>query len=77
LLKDVIDVVEDAKTEIAVKDTEFLHAPLWFAGYTYRGRNAMVILDAATGEVVRGDIPPPTGGLGEFLRGAGRAVLGR
>ena len=77
LLKDLVDVIEDAKTDVAVKDSEFLHAPLWFAGYTYHGRNAMVILDAATGDVVRGDIPPPTGGLGEFLRSAGRGVLGR
>jgi len=75
LLRDLIDVVEDAKTEIAVKDSEFLHAPLWFAGYAYKGRNAMVILDAATGEVVRGDIPPPTGGLGEFVKSAGRSLL--
>jgi len=77
LLKDLVDVVEDAKVAITVKDAEFLHAPLWFAGYVYKGRNAIVILDAATGEVVRGDIPPPTGGLGEFLRSAGRGVFER
>ncbi len=76
LLKDVVDVVEDAKTLVAVKDAEFLHAPLWFAEYAYRGRNAVVILDAATGEVVRGDIPTPGGGLGDSLRRAGHGLLG-
>jgi hypothetical protein len=70
LLKDEIDVVEKASTEVVVKDTEFLHAPLWFASYAYKGRPFRVVIDAASGAVVRGEIPPPTGGLGEFLRGA-------
>ncbi len=70
LLKDIVDVVEEATTDVVVKDSEFLHAPLWFGGYTYRGRPYSIILDAASGDVVRGDIPPPTGGMGEFLRGA-------
>jgi len=26
---------------------------------------------------VHGDIPPPTGGFGEFLKSAGRGVFGR
>jgi hypothetical protein len=76
LLKDLVDVVEEAQTQVALKDAEFLHAPLWFAGYVYKGRNALVIVDAATGEVVRGDFPPPTGGFGEFLRTAGRDLMG-
>lgn len=69
LLRDIVDVVERADTQVLLKDSEFLHAPLWFATYTYRGRPYQIILDAASGEVVRGDIPPPTGGFGEFLRG--------
>jgi len=77
LLKDVVDVVEDARSQIAVKDAEFLHAPLWFATYEYRGRQFRIILDGASGEVVHGDIPPPTGGFGEFLKSAGRGVFGR
>jgi hypothetical protein len=76
LLKDLVDVVEQVQTQVALKDAEFLHAPLWFAGYAYKGKNAVVIIDAATGEVVRGDIPPPSGGFGEFLRRAGRDLMG-
>ncbi len=76
LLKDIVDVLEDAKTDVALNNAEFLHAPLWFEEYVYKGRQAVVIIDAATGEIVRGDIPPPTGGFGEFLRTAGRDLTG-
>jgi len=76
LLKDLIDVVEDARTDIVVKDSEFLHAPLWFGTYDYKGKICEIIVDAASGDVVRGEVPPPTGGFGEFLRDAGRRLLG-
>ena len=69
LLKDRVDAIEQDRTEVTVKDTEFLHAPLWFAAYEYRGRSFRIILDGASGEVVLGDIPPPSGGLKEFLFG--------
>ncbi len=75
LLKDLVDVVEEMRTDVAVKDTEFLHAPLWFATYTYQNQRFTIVLDGASGEVVRGDIPPPTGGFGEFLRQAGRGLF--
>src|SRR2546428_258077 len=75
LLKDLVDVIEDAQTQVDVKDSEFLHAPIWFSTFEYRGRSYTILLDAASGEVVRGDIPPPSGGFGEFLKGAGRDVL--
>ncbi len=77
LLKDLVDVIEDARTQITVKDAEFLHAPLWFAAYEYMGKPYQIIMDGASGEVVRGDIPPPTGGFGEFLKSAGRSLFGR
>ncbi len=76
LLKDLVDVIEDAKTDVTVKDSEFLHAPLWFGTYAYKGKTFNICVDAASGEVVRGDIPPPTGGFGEFLKGAGRGLFG-
>ena len=61
--------MEEATSQVTVKDAEFLHAPLWFAAYTYKDRPYAIVIDAASGEVVRGEIPPPTGGLGEFLLG--------
>lgn len=75
LLRDLVDVLEDAPTEVAVKDAEFLHAPLWFGTYAYRERTFGIVVDAASGEVVRGEIPPPEGGFGEFVRGATRGLF--
>lgn len=75
LLRDTIDVVEDARTVVDVKDAEFLHAPLWFSTYAYRGQSYTIVVDAASGEIVRGDIPPPSGGFREFLKGAGRGLF--
>ena len=75
LLKDFVDTVESATTEVAVKDAEFLHAPLWFAKFEYREKTFDMILDAASGEVVRGEIPPPSGSFGEFLKGATRGIF--
>lgn len=75
LLKDVVDVMESATTDVTVKDSEFLHAPLWFADYTYHDRTYKLVLDAASGDVVRGDIPASTGGLKEFLHGASHGLL--
>jgi hypothetical protein len=77
LLKDLVDVLENAQTQVTVKDSEFLHAPLWFAMYTYRGKTYNIVVDAASGDVVKGDIPVPSGGLGEFLKDSTRGIFRR
>jgi hypothetical protein len=75
LLKDFIDLIEDARSRIDIKDSEFLHAPIWFASYEYRGRPYTIVLDAASGEVIRGEIPSPTGGFREFVSSAARDLF--
>ena len=77
LLKDLVDVLENATTKVTLKDAEFLHAPLWFATYEYRGKSYKIVVDAASGDVVRGDIPVPSGGLGEFLKDSTKGLFGR
>ena len=77
LLKDLVDTIENAQTAIDVKDSEFLHAPIWFSSYEYHSRSFPILMDAASGEVVRGDIPPPSGGFGEFVKGASRDLFRR
>ncbi|HYM40454.1 MAG TPA: zinc ribbon domain-containing protein [Thermoplasmata archaeon] len=77
LLKDVVDVMENAKTQVTVKDSEFLHAPLWFATYEYRGKSYKIVVDAASGDVVQGDIPGPSGGFGEFLKDSTKGIFRR
>ena len=77
LLKDLVDVIENATTKVTVKDSEFLHAPLWFAAYTYRGKSYNLVVDAASGDVVKGDIPVPSGGFGEFLKESTHGIFRR
>src|SRR2546425_6967962 len=36
----------------------YLHAPLWFAQYEYKGRSYNAIIDGSSGVVLRADIPP-------------------
>jgi hypothetical protein len=76
LLRDLVDVVEDTRTEVDVKDAEFLHAPIWFSSYEYRERTFTILIDAASGEVVRGDIPAPSGGFREFMKTTARDLFG-
>lgn len=77
LLQDIVDLVEETTTQIEVKDAEFLHAPIWFSSYDYHGRSFTILLDAASGEVFRGDIPPPSGGFTEFVKTTARDLFGR
>ena len=77
LLKDVVDVMENATTTATVKDSEFVHAPLWFASYEYRGKAYKIVVDAASGDVVQGDIPMASGGFGEFLKDSTRGLFRR
>ena len=76
-LKDVVDVMEDASTKVTLKDSEFLHAPLWFATYEYHGKSYRIVVDAASGDVVQGDIPGSSGGLGEFLKDSTKGIFRR
>ena len=75
LLKDLVDEVEHADTSMVTGETQFLHAPIWFGRYTYRDAHFDIVVDAASGQVIRGEIPPPSGGLSEFFRGAARGMF--
>lgn len=57
LAKDKIDRVIDAKTELEVSETSYLHAPVWFVTYGYRNSRYQVLLDGSSGEVIKGDLP--------------------
>jgi hypothetical protein len=35
----------------------YLHAPAWFIKYEYKNNNYQMIVDGATGMVLKGDIP--------------------
>ena len=52
-----VDKIIEMKTEIKVEETVYLHAPIWFIKYDYKGKTYQLILDGSTGSVIRGDIP--------------------
>jgi len=59
LLSSEIDVIQTITTTVDVKSTEFVHAPVWFLRYEYRGKQYQLLFDGASGDTIKGDIPPP------------------
>jgi hypothetical protein len=57
LLQQDVDRVIELKTEITLKQIVYLHAPVWFVKYDYKGNAYQLIIDGATGTAIKGDIP--------------------
>jgi hypothetical protein len=64
LIRDDVDKVIEIKTELNVSQVVYLHAPLWFVKYEYKGKDYQLLVDGATGMVIKGDIP--SSGFGMF-----------
>ncbi len=58
LARQDIDKIIEIKNDILIGDSVYLHAPVWFIDYTYKGERYNILLDGATGTVIKGDIPP-------------------
>ena len=57
LLQQDVDRLIELKTEITLKQMVYLHAPVWFVKYEYKGNAYQLITDGATGTAIKGDIP--------------------
>ncbi len=57
LVKQEVDQVTSFSTDFKVDTPTYIHAPLWFAKYEYKGRDYNAILDGSSGAVLRGDVP--------------------
>ena len=57
LLREDVDRIVDLKTEFDVEQVVYLHAPVWFVKYEYKGKLYQMLVDGATGMVIKGDIP--------------------
>lgn len=57
LAKQDVDKIIEMKNDFSIGDSVYLHAPVWFIVYEYKGERYNVILDGATGTVIKGDIP--------------------
>lgn len=57
LLKQDVDKLIEIYTEINVKQAVYLHAPIWFVKYEYKGKAYQLVIDGAAGMPLKGDIP--------------------
>ena len=58
LLQQDVDRIIEIKTEVISKQTVYLHAPIWFIKYDYKGKDYQVIIEGTGGTALKGDIPP-------------------
>jgi ribosomal protein S27E len=52
-----VDRIIEMKTEVKIEETVYLHAPIWFVKYEYKGRTYQLTLEGSTGGMIKGDIP--------------------
>jgi hypothetical protein len=57
LLRQDVDKIIEMATEMNVKQIVYLHAPVWFVKYVYKGKMYQLIIDGAAGMALKGDIP--------------------
>jgi len=57
LLKQEVDQVTRFDTSFNVENPTYLHAPLWFIQYEYKGKSYNAIIDGSSGSMIRADIP--------------------
>ncbi len=63
LAKQDVDKVTDWHIDFKFGETGYLHAPIWFITYEFEKKRYRIILDGATGTVIKGDMPAPKFGL--------------
>ena len=63
LAEQEVDKIIEQKTEFEFGDAVYLHAPIWIIKYEYKRKNYVIFLDGATGQVIKGDIPPTDFGI--------------
>jgi hypothetical protein len=57
LVQEDVDKIIEMKTDVETKQVVYLHAPIWFVKYEYKGKVYQLMIDGATGTVIKGDIP--------------------
>jgi len=57
LLQQDIDRLVEETTTVNMKQMVYLHAPVWFIKYEYKGNLYQLLVDGAKGMVLKGDIP--------------------
>jgi hypothetical protein len=77
LIKDQVNEISSIRHQFEIEDIEFVHAPIWRLDYNYSGSDYQILVCGNTGDVIRGDIPPPDQSVGGFFSDMKRAFFGR
>jgi hypothetical protein len=57
ILQQDVDRIVQATTTLTLKQMVYLHAPVWFIKYEYKGNSYQLIIDGSQGMALKGDIP--------------------
>ncbi len=57
LVQQDVDRIIEMKNKIKTEQAVYLHAPIWFIKYEYKGKTYQLWIDGATGTTIKGDIP--------------------
>ncbi len=57
LAKQEVDQITSFNTNFKVDKPTYIHAPIWFSTYEYKGRSYNALFDGSSGAVLRADIP--------------------
>ncbi len=57
LAKQVVDRTLSFSTEFKIETPTYIHVPLWFGQYEYKGRTYNALMDGSSGAVLRADVP--------------------
>jgi len=58
LAKQAVDRILSFSTEFKIDTPTYIHAPLWFGQYEYKGRTYNALVDGSSGTVLKADVPP-------------------
>ena len=57
LIQKDVDRIIEMKTEMKLDQVVYLHAPVWFVKYEYKGNVYQLLIDGTSGSSIKGDIP--------------------
>jgi hypothetical protein len=57
LAKDRVDRILEITTNFDISSTYYLHSAVWFLTYGYKNKRYQVLMDGASGQIIKGDLP--------------------
>lgn len=70
LLAEKVDRFEKCETKTEFGESEFVHVPIWFMEFNYKGKPYKLYMEGTNGEILKGEIPPS-----DFLGGEMKIIM--